>query len=71
VLDPLPANPTDQQRTTFREVQKKDNKAIFLIHQCVDAKVFEKIAYSTTFKDSWDILQKSYGGDAKVKEVKL
>ncbi|MCI60707.1 hypothetical protein A2U01_0081963, partial [Trifolium medium] len=26
---------------------------------------------ATTSKDAWDILQKSYGGDAKVKKVKL
>ncbi|GAU44957.1 hypothetical protein TSUD_100290 [Trifolium subterraneum] len=70
-LDPLPANATKQQRTTFREAQKKDNKALFLIHQCVDSKVFEKIADATTSKDAWDILQKSDGGDAKVKKVKL
>ncbi|PNX80880.1 hypothetical protein L195_g036892, partial [Trifolium pratense] len=71
VLDPLPANPTEQQRTTFKEALKKDNNALFLIHQCVDAKVFEKIADSTTSKDAWDILQKSYGADATVKKLKL
>ncbi|GAU42392.1 hypothetical protein TSUD_296900 [Trifolium subterraneum] len=71
ILDPLPANATEQQRTTFREAQKKDSKALFLIHQCVDSKVFEKIADATTSKDAWDILQKRYGGDAKVKKVKL
>ncbi|GAU33702.1 hypothetical protein TSUD_148530 [Trifolium subterraneum] len=70
-LDPLPANATEQQRTTFRETQKKDSKALFLIHQCVDSKVFEKIADATTSKDAWDILHKRYGGDAKVKKVKL
>ncbi|GAU35825.1 hypothetical protein TSUD_56310 [Trifolium subterraneum] len=53
------------------KAQKKDSKALFLIHQCVDSKVFEKIADATTSKDAWDILQKSYGGDAKVKKVKL
>ncbi|GAU12912.1 hypothetical protein TSUD_73980 [Trifolium subterraneum] len=67
ILDPLPANATEQQRTTFREAQKKDSKALFLIHQCVDSKVFEKIADATTSKDAWDILQKRYGGDAKMK----
>ncbi|GAU45892.1 hypothetical protein TSUD_24940 [Trifolium subterraneum] len=71
ILDPLPANATEQQRTTFREALKKDSKALFLIHQCVDSKVFEKIADATTSKDAWDILQKSYGGDSKVKKVKL
>ncbi|GAU45642.1 hypothetical protein TSUD_175560 [Trifolium subterraneum] len=34
-------------------------------------KGFEKIADATTSKDAWDILQKSYGGDSKVKKVKL
>ncbi|GAU24928.1 hypothetical protein TSUD_311630 [Trifolium subterraneum] len=34
-------------------------------------KGFEKIADATASKDAWDILQKSYGGDAKVKKVKL
>ncbi|CAJ2663346.1 unnamed protein product [Trifolium pratense] len=71
VLDPLPANATAEQRATFREALKKDSKALFLIHQCVDAKVFEKIADFTTSKEAWDTLQKSYGGDAKVKKVKL
>ncbi|MCH94065.1 retrovirus-related Pol polyprotein from transposon TNT 1-97, partial [Trifolium medium] len=51
-IAPLPANATEEQRTTYRDAKKKDNKALFLIHQCVDSK-------------------KSYGGDAKVKKVKL
>ncbi|WJX12170.1 hypothetical protein P8452_02697 [Trifolium repens] len=70
-ITPLPENANEEQRTTFREAKKKDNKALFLIHQCVDSKVFEKIADAETSKDAWDILQKSYGGDAKVKKVKL
>ncbi|KAK2377606.1 hypothetical protein QL285_078260 [Trifolium repens] len=70
-ITPLPENANEDQRTTFREAKKKDNKALFLIHQCVDSKVFEKIADAETSKDAWDILQKSYGGDAKVKKVKL
>ncbi|MCI22098.1 retrovirus-related pol polyprotein from transposon TNT 1-94, partial [Trifolium medium] len=70
-FDPLPVNPTKAQRTTLREAKKKDNKALFLIHQCVDAKVFEKIADSLSSKDAWDILQKRYGGDLKVTKVKL
>ncbi|KAK2388142.1 hypothetical protein QL285_061854 [Trifolium repens] len=70
-ITPLPENANEEQRTTFREAKKKDNKTLFLIHQCVDSKVFEKIADAETSKDAWDILQKSYGGDAKVKKVKL
>ncbi|WJX34995.1 hypothetical protein P8452_23045 [Trifolium repens] len=71
VITPLPANANEEQRTTFKEAKKNDNKALFLIQQCVDSKVFEKIADAETSKDAWDILQKSYGGDAKVKKVKL
>jgi hypothetical protein len=70
-IAPLPANANEEQRTTHREAKKKDNKALFLIHQCVDSKVFEKIADAETSKAAWDILQKCYGGDAKVKKVKL
>jgi hypothetical protein len=49
-LDPLLVNPKEAQRTTSRDAKKKDNKALFLIHQCVDAKVFEKIADVVTCK---------------------
>lgn len=31
----------------LREQRKKDNEAIFLIHQCVDAEVFEKEWHNT------------------------
>ena len=67
----LPANANEDQRTIFREAKKKDNKGLFLIHQCVDSKVFEKIADAETSKAAWDMLQKTYGGDVKVKKVKL
>ncbi|KAK2423113.1 hypothetical protein QL285_033589 [Trifolium repens] len=43
-IAPLPANANEEQRTTFKDAKKKDNNALFLIHQYVDAKVFEKIA---------------------------
>jgi hypothetical protein len=51
-ITPLPENANEEQRTTFREAKKKDNKALFLIHQCVDSKVFEKIADAETSKDA-------------------
>jgi hypothetical protein len=51
-ITPLPENANEAQRTTFREAKKKDNKALFLIHQCVDSKVFEKIADVETSKDA-------------------
>lgn len=67
----LAENATEAQRTVHREVKKKDQKALFFIHQRVDPKVFEKIAEATTSKGAWDTLVQCYGGDAKVKKVKL
>lgn len=40
----LAENTTDAQRNAHRKVKKKDQRALFFIHQCVDAKVFEKIS---------------------------
>lgn len=39
----LEANATEAQRIAHREMSKKDRKYLFLIHQCVDSNVFEKI----------------------------
>lgn len=67
----LAENATEAQRNAHRERKKKDQRALFYIHQCVDNKVFEKISEATTAKDAWDILVRCYGGDATVKKVKL
>jgi len=50
---------------------KKDAKTLFIIHQCVDADNFQKIRSVDTVKKAWDILEKSYAGDSKLKKVKL
>lgn len=44
---------------------------MFLTHQCVDSKVFEKIADETNSDAVWDKLERYFGGNAKVKKVKL
>ncbi|XP_019451724.1 PREDICTED: uncharacterized protein LOC109353818 [Lupinus angustifolius] len=59
------------QRTMFKEAKKKDNKALFLLHQCVDDTHFEKIHNAITTKDAWDILTRSHSGGDKIKKVKL
>ncbi|RDX87993.1 hypothetical protein CR513_30472, partial [Mucuna pruriens] len=59
------------QQAVYRESKKKDCKALFLIHQCVDSANFEKIALANLAKEAWDILNKSYGGADKIKKVKL
>ncbi|XP_045831524.1 uncharacterized protein LOC123922907 [Trifolium pratense] len=69
--EPLAANATAEQQTAFREVKKNDNKALLLIHQCVDSSNFEKIAGAKTAKAAWDILSNAHGGGDKVKKVKL
>ena len=42
-----------------------------MLHQCVDVANFDKIAYATTAKQTWEILNKSHGGGEKVKKVRL
>ncbi|GAU47995.1 hypothetical protein TSUD_404720 [Trifolium subterraneum] len=67
----LAADATEAQQATFREVKKKDCKALFLIHQCVDSANFEKISSATSSKQAWDILNNAHGGGDKVKKVRL
>ena len=62
---------TDAQKAAHKETQKKDCKALFLIHQCVDANHFDKILNATSGKEAWDLLGKCYGGAEKLKKVKL
>ncbi|XP_057423633.1 uncharacterized protein LOC130717434 [Lotus japonicus] len=67
----LGENPTEAQRTAHKAAKKNDQKALFYIHQCVNSKVFDKISESKTSKEAWDLLTKYYGGDSKVKKVRL
>lgn len=53
------------------ETRKKDQKALFTIFQAVEEMIFEKISSAETAKEAWDILQKSYKGDDRVKRVRL
>ena len=46
----LEENVSDAQQVTHKEQRKKDGKAIFLSHQCVDPNVFEKIIEKDTAK---------------------
>ena len=67
----LGENPNDAQRNAFKEIKKKDYKALFYIQQNVDSQHFEKIAKATKSKEAWDILQSYHDGGEKVKQVKL
>lgn len=70
-FQPLTQDMTEEQKTLHNDMKKKDCKAMFLIHQCVDDTHFEKIANASSAKEMWDILQKVHSGSDKVKKVKL
>ncbi|MCH84179.1 F-box protein, partial [Trifolium medium] len=48
----LVANPSDAQRSAYKEAKKKDCKALFYIQQNVDSFHFEKIAKATKSKEA-------------------
>lgn len=45
--------------------------ALYLLLQAVDQSVFEKLASATTAKEAWEILEKSFEGADRVKQVPL
>jgi len=67
----LEKDAAEAQKNTFRESEKKDCKALFLIHQCVDPQNFAKIASTTSAEQAWDILANAYAGSDKLKRVKM
>ena len=44
---------------------------MFFIHQSIDNGIFEKILGALTTKEAWDIMEKCYKGDEKIKKVRL
>jgi hypothetical protein len=56
---------------TFRDLWKRDAKALFFIQQVVDESIYTRIAAATKSKDAWDALQNGYQGNAKVLTIKL
>ena len=50
---------------------KKDYKALFLIHSCVDSDNFEKVGDCDSAKIAWGIFEKAYAGAGKAKVVRL
>jgi hypothetical protein len=70
-VTPLAENATDAQRTEHRALKKKDFKAMFFIHQCVDLINFQKIENASSSKECWDILEKGHSRNDKLKQVRL
>jgi hypothetical protein len=70
-VTPLPDNATEAQILEHMAMKKKDFKAMFFIHQCVDLVNFQKIENAATAKECWEILEKGHAGNEKLKEVRL
>ncbi|XP_073221577.1 uncharacterized protein [Cicer arietinum] len=70
-ITPLGKEATAAQQAKFKEDKKKDYKAIFLIHSCVDSDNFEKVGDCDSTKTAWGILEKAYASVDKAKVVRL
>ncbi|GAU50018.1 hypothetical protein TSUD_331710 [Trifolium subterraneum] len=70
-VEPITDTSTDVEKATFKELKKKDYKALFIIHQCVSPDNFERVGDALSSKEAWDNLEKAYGGATKVKKVRL
>ncbi|XP_019455196.1 PREDICTED: uncharacterized protein LOC109356328 [Lupinus angustifolius] len=62
---------SDEQRRIHKENKKKDCKAMFLLHQCVDEAHFEKISGATNSKEAWWILEAYNQGAEQLRKVRL
>ncbi|WVZ08779.1 hypothetical protein V8G54_022125 [Vigna mungo] len=58
----------EEQKKEFRQ---KDDKALLIIHQCVDDTHFEKIQNAASTREAWNILVRCHFGGEKVKKVRL
>ena len=62
---------SEEEKKHFKQQQKLDSKARFLLYQCVNSNIFDKVCKATTAKEVWEILEKTYGDGDKHKKVKL
>lgn len=70
-VEELAAEATEAQRAAHKELKKKDYKALFLIHQCVNSSIFERVSEATSSKEAWDNLSRAFAGAEKLKKVRL
>lgn len=59
---------TEEQK---EELRKKDDNALFIIHQCVDDMHFEKIQNAATTREAWSNLVRYHAHGEMIKKVKL
>ena len=64
-------NLTQAKKDSLREQRKKDEKAMFYIHQSMHESILPRVATTNTAKKECDTLETSYQGLDKVKTSKL
>ena len=62
---------SDEEKKAFKNCQKLDDKAKFLLYKCVSSRIFNKISKAKTAKEAWEILVQMYGDYDKNKKAKL
>ncbi|KAI3521063.1 hypothetical protein L1887_10522 [Cichorium endivia] len=62
---------SDEQFDEIKDSKKRDRKALFLLYQAIDETIFERISSSTSSKDAWDTLHRTYRGEERVNMVRL
>lgn len=65
------AGGTEAQKAADKEIERKDCKALYILHQSVDAANFERISKVETSKEAWEILERVHSGATKTKKVRL
>jgi len=62
---------TVAQIAALKKARVKDRKAMYALYRAVDDAGLEKLANAMTSKEAWEILEKTYKGDDRVKQVRL
>jgi len=62
---------TIAQIAMLKATRAKDKTALYVLYLVVDESGFEKIANVMSSKEAWDILEKAYKGNNRVKQVRL
>lgn len=70
-VTPIKEDDTNEQKVSYKDFKKKYYFSLFIIHKCVALDNFKKVGDIDSSKETWDILEKFFGGDEKVKEVRL
>ena len=62
---------SDTQKKKLKEARQRNANALSMIQRAIADSIFPRIMRATTAQEAWEILQKEYLGDSKVRAVKL